>query len=37
VFQQQESYIAGLYKYDEGLVKAVESNFREREWTYNSV
>lgn len=27
--------MACLYKYDEGLVKAVESNFRDKDWSFN--
>lgn len=36
VYQQQQVYMDSLYKYDEGLGKAVEGNFRERDWTYSS-
>lgn len=36
MYSQQDHYMASLYKYDEGLVKAVESNYREKDWAYNS-
>ena len=35
VYGQQESYLDSLQEYDEGLVKAVEINFREKEWSFN--
>jgi len=36
VYNQQSSYMAGLYQYDEGLAKAVTSNFRDKEWSFNA-
>ena len=35
VYAQQESYVANLSQYDPGLIKAVETNYRERDWSYN--
>jgi hypothetical protein len=32
----QENYLGELFKYDQGLIKAVEGNFREREWFYSN-
>ena len=29
--------MASLYRYDEGLVKAVESNFIDRDWSFNPI
>ena len=33
--EQSESYMQSLLGYDQGLVLAVEKNFKEREWEYN--
>lgn len=35
VYGQQTAYLDGLYQYDEGLAKAVEGNFRDKEWFFN--
>jgi hypothetical protein len=35
LYQQNEVYLHSLCSYDAGLVKAVESNFREKEWSFN--
>lgn len=32
----QDNYLYELFKYDQGLIKAVEGNFKEREWFYSN-
>ena len=36
VYSQQEGYMTSMYQYDEGLVKAVEGNIKEKEWAFNT-